>query len=90
MHSYQPSAPRAALVVAAIALTALTIGATVIAPVMLDPGVHETGPLANQMVATPTSAPTIVNLGRIEVRACEAESPSAQVHNLQPRHREPS
>ena len=90
MNSYQPSAPRAALVVAAIALTALTIGATVVAPVMLGPGVHETGPLANQMVVAPTSAPTIVNLGRIEVRACEAESPIAQVHNVQPKHRQPS
>ena len=89
MNSYQPSAPRAALVVAAIALTALTIGAAVVVPVMLDPGVHETGALANQMVVTPTSA-TIVNLGRIEVRACEAESPIAQVHNLQPKHRQSS
>src|SRR5437870_2070559 len=69
MNSYQPSVPRAALVVAAIALTALTIGAAVVVPVMLDPGVHETGSLANQMVVAPTSA-TIVNLGRIEVRAC--------------------
>ena len=90
MNSYQPSAPRAAFVAAAITLTALTIGAAVVAPVMLDPGVHETVPLANQMVVAPTSAPAIVNLGRIEVRACEGESPIAQVHNLQPRHRQPS
>jgi hypothetical protein len=90
MNSYQPSPPRAAFVVAAIALTALTIGASVVAPVMLNPGVRETGALAEQEVVTPTSTPGVVSLGRIEVRACVPESPIAQIRNLQPKHNQPS
>jgi hypothetical protein len=85
MNSYQPSPPRAAFVVAAIALTALTIGASVVAPIILNPDVRETGALV-----PPTSTPAVVSLGRIEVRACNPESPIAQVRNLQPKHNHPS
>ena len=89
MNSYQTSTPRAAFVIAAIAMTALTIGASVVAPVMLDPGVHETAALADPKVATPT--PAVVSLGRIEGRAaCEPGSAIVQVRNLQPKHNQPS
>jgi hypothetical protein len=90
MNSYQPSTPRAAFVIAAIALTALTVGASVVAPVMLDPGVHTTGALTDQEVVTTTPSPALVSLGRIEVRACEPESAIVQVRNLQPKHNQPS
>ena len=90
MNSYQPSPPRAAFVLAAIALTALTIAASVVAPVMLDPGVHQTGALANGTVVMPTSTPAVVDLGRIEVRACEPGSAMVQARNLQPKHDQPS
>ena len=88
MNSYQTSTPRAAFVIAAIAMTALTIGASVIAPVMLT-GVHETAALADPKLATPT--PAVVSLGRIEVRAaCDPGSAIVQVRNLQPKHNQPS
>jgi len=89
MNSYQTSTPRAAFVIVAIAMTALTIGASVVAPVMLDPAVHETAALADPKVATPI--PAVVSLGRIEVRAaCEPSSAIVQVRNLQPKHRQSS
>ena len=89
MNSYQTSAPRAAFVVAAIALTALTLGASVVAPIMLDSSFHETGARANQTVVTTASVPNVVSLGRIEVRACAPESAMVQVRNVQPRHNQP-
>jgi len=89
MNSYQTSTPRAAFVIVAIAMTALTIGASVVAPVMLNPGVHATAAVADPNVATPT--PAVVSLGRIEVRAaCEPSSAIVQVRNLQPKHNQPS
>ncbi len=89
MNSYQTSTPRAAFVIVAIAMTALTIGASVVAPVMLNPGVHATAAVADPNVATPT--PAVVSLGRIDVRAaCEPGSAIVQVHSVQPKHNQPS
>jgi hypothetical protein len=89
MNRYQPSTRRPASVIAAIALTALTLGASVVAPIMLDPSFHETGAPANPGVITTASAPDVVNLGRIEVRACAPESAMVQVRNVQPRNNQP-
>jgi hypothetical protein len=91
MNRYPTSTPRAAFVIAAVALTALTIGASVVAPVMLNPSVQETGALTDQKLVTPASTPAIVSLGRIEVRsACEPGTSIVQVRNLQPKHNQPS
>ena len=81
MDRYQISTPRAPFVIAAIALTALTLGASVIAPMKLDPGVRETGALAQQQIVAPT--PAVFSLARIEVCAPrEPESPVVQVRHV--------
>jgi hypothetical protein len=67
MNPYQISAPRAALVIAAIALTALTIGVSVVAPVKMDPGSAEVPTLAAQKTVTPTPIEAVIDPARIEV-----------------------
>ena len=58
MNRYQFPAPRAALGLAAVALTALTVGLWVIAPTTAQPGSPEAGSLAtaNAVKPEPTQA----------------------------------
>ena len=65
MNRYQTSTPRAALAIAAIALTALTLGASVIAPAKMDSGSTEVRALAAQNSVTPTQV--VIDPARIEV-----------------------
>jgi hypothetical protein len=69
MNPYQTSTPRAALVIAAIALTALTLGASVIAPAKMDSGSTEVRTLAAQKSVTPTPMQVVIDPARIEVVA---------------------
>jgi hypothetical protein len=69
MNRYQTSTPRAALVISAIALTALTLGASVIAPAKMDAGGPEDRTLAAQKTVTPTPTQVVINPARIEVVA---------------------
>ena len=66
MNPYQISTPRAALVIAAIALTALTLGVSVIAPAKMDSGSAEVLTAAQKTV-TPTPIQALINPARIEV-----------------------
>jgi len=66
MNPYQISTPRAALVIAAIALTALTLGVSVVAPAKMDSGSAEVRTAAQKTVtATPIQA--VIDPARIEV-----------------------
>ena len=67
MNAYQTSTPRAAFVIAAIALTALTIGVSVVAPTRTDSGSQEAGPVAAQKTVMPTQV--VIDPARIEVIA---------------------
>jgi hypothetical protein len=67
MNPYQISTPRAALVIAAIALTALTLGVSVVAPAKMDSGSAEVRTLAAQKSVTPTPIQAVINPARIEV-----------------------
>jgi len=65
MNAYQTSNPRAAFLIAALALTALTIGVSVIAPAKMDSGGTEDRTLAAQNSVTPTQV--VIDPARIEV-----------------------
>jgi hypothetical protein len=67
MNRYQTSTPRASFVIAALTLTALTFGVSIIAPSRIDAASHSGDALASQAVAP---APIeIVDVGRIDVIA---------------------
>ena len=66
MNPYHISTPRAALVIAAIALTALTLGVSVIAPATMDSGSAEVRTAAQKTV-TPTPIQALIYPARIEV-----------------------
>ncbi len=67
MNAYHTSTPRAALVIAAIALTALTLGVSVVAPAKMDSGTPGAGSLAAQNTVAPTPIQAAIDPARIEV-----------------------
>ena len=67
MNAYHTSTPRAALAIAAIALTALTLGVSVVAPAKMEPGSSEAAPLAAQNTVAPAAIQAVIDPARIEV-----------------------
>ena len=59
MHRYEPSTPRLAFGIAAVAMSVLTIGVFVIAPAIMDAGAHEPEQLAASTITTPASTGAI-------------------------------
>jgi len=55
MNRYEPSIPRVAFGIAAVAMTAITIGVSVIMPAKMDSDSHEPRMLAAPKVTTPAS-----------------------------------
>ena len=55
MHRYEPSIPRIASGIAAVAMTAITIGVAVIMPAQIGPGSDEPRMLAASEVSSPAS-----------------------------------
>jgi hypothetical protein len=91
MNPYQTSTPRAALVIAAIALTALTLGVSVVAPAKMDSGRAEVGTLAARKTVTPTPIQAVINPARIEVIGVrEPGFISVDVRNVPPKRRQQS
>jgi hypothetical protein len=89
MNAYQTSTPRAAFVIAALALTALTIGVSVVAPAKMDSGGQEVGPLAAPRTVTPTQV--VINPARIEVVAArEPGFISVHVRNIPAKRKQQS
>ena len=66
MNRYQTTIPRATLAIAALTLTALTFGVSIIAPSKMDSAARSGDGLASKAVAAPTE---IVDVGRIDVIA---------------------
>jgi len=88
MDSYQTSTPRAALTIAAIAFTALTIGVSVVAPAKMGSGSRELAGAARQS-SVPT--PVIIEPASIEVVAARgAAFIPVHVRSVQPKRKQQS
>ncbi|HEY2967452.1 MAG TPA: hypothetical protein VGK75_03705 [Casimicrobiaceae bacterium] len=91
MNSYQTSTPRVTLVIAALALTALTIGVSVVVPATMDSGSRELGLLAARESVAPMPIPVFIEPASIEVVA--AREPAfirVHVRSVQPKHKQQS
>jgi hypothetical protein len=82
MTRYQTSTPRASFVIAALTLTALTFGVSIIAPSKMDAASHSGDALASKAVAP---APIeIVDVSRIDVIGVrDAAFVPAHAHRIQ-------
>ena len=69
MNQYEPSAPRVALGIAAVAMTAITIGMSVIMPAKMDSNSREPHMLAASKVTTPVSTDVAAGSASINVAA---------------------
>ena len=69
MNQYEPSAPRVALGIAAVAMTAITIGMSVIMPAKMDSNSREPRMLAASKVTTPVSTDVAAGSASINVAA---------------------
>ena len=86
MNRYQPSIPRAAFGIAAVAMTAITIGVALVLPASMEPGDQEAGRLAASEAVSPPPTAVVINPARIDVvGARERELVSAQVRDVDPK-----
>ena len=90
MNAYQTSTPRAALTIAAIALTALTIGVSVVAPAKMDSGSRELSLAARESVAPMPTRVVIEPAGIEVVTAREPAFISVHVRSVQPKSKQQS
>ena len=67
MNSYEPSTPRAALGLAAVAMAALTFGAMVLGPAKLDSGGADAVTLASAKAETKPPIEVAISPARIDV-----------------------
>ena len=86
MNRFEPSIPRAAFGIAAIAMTAITIGMAVLLPSRMEPGDREPGRLAASEAVLPAPTVVVINPARIEVVGVRGrELVSAQVRDVDPK-----
>ena len=86
MNRYKTSTPRAAFGLAAIAMTALTLGLTVVLPARTDMGAHD-APVATLSDVEAVDLPTRVE--RIDVIAVrEPKLSSVQLRDIQQRRKQ--
>ena len=69
MNQYEPSVPRIAFGIAAVAMTAITIGMSVIMPAKMDSDSREPHMLAASNVTTPASTDVAAGSASINVAA---------------------
>ena len=69
MNRYEPSVPRVAFGIAAVAMTAITIGMSVIIPAKMDSDRREPHMLAASKVTTPASTDVAAGSASINVAA---------------------
>jgi hypothetical protein len=82
MNHYEPSTPRAALGVAAVAMTAITVALAVIGPAKMGTGDRKLVTLAASKVVPPRPAEVVINPARINVVAvCGPRSELLQAGN---------
>lgn len=88
MDRYKTSHPRGAFAIAAVAMTAITIGLMVVVPAKMDSGSQEAHALAQQGAATLATATAVVNPPCIDVAANRKPTvDSVQVGNDHPKHK---
>jgi hypothetical protein len=69
MNRYEPSIPRVAFGIAAVAMTAITIGVSVVIPAKMDSGSREPRMLAASKVDLPASTGVVAGSASIDVVA---------------------
>jgi hypothetical protein len=77
VNRYEPSSPRVAFGIAAVAMTAITIGVSVVMPAKLDSDSREPRVLAALKVTGPASANIVTGAESIEVVAVHESGLSA-------------
>ena len=87
MTHYEPSIPRVALGIAAVAMTAITLGVSVVMPAKMDSGGSEPRVLAALKVTTPasTSPATVTSVDVVAAR--EPGSSTVACDPTKPHHR---
>ena len=86
MNRYEPSIPRLAFGVAAIVMTAITMGMGLVLPAWMEPGDQGAGRLATSEAALPPPAAVAINPARINVIGVrERELVSAQAREVDPK-----
>jgi hypothetical protein len=92
MNRYEPSIPRAAFGIAAVAMTAITIGVSVIMPAKMDSDSHEPRMLAASKVATPASTHVATGSATTDVAAVHERGVSMVpcIAQIEPQARGPS
>ena len=85
MNRYEPSIPHVAFGIAAVAMTAITIGLALVLPAWMEPGDQGAGRLATSGAALPPTA-VVINPARIDVVGVrERELVSAQAREVDPK-----
>jgi hypothetical protein len=85
VNRYQPSSPRLAFGIAAVAMTAITIGVSVVMPAKMDSDSREPRVLAALRVTAPASTGVVAGAESIDVVAAhESGSPTAPCTSFKP------
>lgn len=91
MNRYETSIPRAALAIAAVAMTAITIGLTVVVPARMGAGSQEAPMLAGPPADTLPTAAAVSNPPRVDVDANrEPKLDSVEVQNRHTKRKQQS
>ena len=85
MRRYETSTPRAALGIAAVAMTSITLGALVVMPARLEAGNHDLGMLAAAQVITQASTRAVTDAAMVGRPAIVSQY-RQQVPNSNRRH----
>ena len=87
MHRYEPSTPRVAFAVAAVAMTAITLGVFVVVPATIEPDSREPNVQAASKVSTPASV-SAVSDARIDIAATHGPRLATALRTLfKPNHK---
>ena len=79
MNSYQPKAPRAAFGIAAVVMTAFTLGLAVVVPAKLAPEGHEAAMQLAARTKAPAATEVLIVPARIDVIGVRESTVAADV-----------
>ena len=90
MNRFDPSTPRATFGIAAIAMTALTVGLLVVVPTKMDSGDVDTIPLATANALPPSATEVTISPARIDVVGVREANVAAQSRNTAAKRKQQS
>ena len=91
MNHYQISSPRKVFAIAAVAMTAITIGLSVVVPAQIQSGARDPRTLTASKAMTPAPAEVVASPLRVEVVGVrEPELISVQVRSAPPKRKQES